>query len=72
MADHTHKGSKKRKGSKHNSSHVIAPSFEKFDPIDSAADSLADAVMRESSSFKRQKERLKKVATKALSENPFK
>ncbi len=72
MAEHTHTGKKKRKGSKHNSSHVAPPSFEKFDPIDPAAESLADAVMRESPRFKREKQRLKKAATKALSESPFK
>lgn len=61
---------RKRKSRKHNSSHPV-PSFEKFDPIDSAAESLADAVMRESPRFKREKQRLKKVATRALSDSPF-
>lgn len=62
----------KHKKSKHNTGHLAPPSFKEFDPVDSAAESLAEAVMRKSPKFKREKERLKRAATKALSDSPFK
>ena len=63
---------KKRTGHKtgHNmTSHIPV---DTFDPVDSAADNLADAVMRKSARFMKEKNRLKQIATKALSDSPFK
>ena len=72
MPGHTPKEKRKRKTrSSHNKS-FPTPRFDEFDPIDSAADNLADAVMRGSKAFKAQKNKLKLLAKRSLSDSPFK
>ena len=69
MPGHTKKEKAKRKT---RNKSFPTPRFDEFDPIDSAADSLADAVMRGSKAFKTQKDKLKRLAKKSLSDSPFK
>ena len=72
MPGHTKKEKAKRKIRSPRNKSFPTSRIDEFDPIDSAADSLADAVMRGSKAFKAQKNKLKLLAKGSLSDSPFK